>query len=144
MKLKFRGSDGLLLHVVKEIKIKIKITATFRASRRLRFENTKRIMSHEMRNVSGLSRNGPQSSISLCSQRVSYNRNSPIHTSWAQVIHVDRVTFNFAFLLLVFFVFFQEISGEVRKLSKLSCQTNSKRSAWIPITNCAPSMAHRP
>ena len=41
--------------------IKAKITAKFRASRRLRFEDTKRIMSPEIRrNVSGLSRNRPQ------------------------------------------------------------------------------------
>ena len=42
--------------------IRIKITAKFRASRSLRFEDTKRIMSPEMRpnlKVSGLSRNGP-------------------------------------------------------------------------------------
>ena len=40
--------------------IKIKITAKFCASRRLRFEDTKRIMSPEYaRKVSGLSRNGP-------------------------------------------------------------------------------------
>ena len=35
-------------YVVKGIKIKIKITAKFRASRRLTFEDTKRIMSPEM------------------------------------------------------------------------------------------------
>ena len=43
--------------------IKIKITAKFRASTRLRFEDTKRIMSPEIhctRKVSGLSRNRPQ------------------------------------------------------------------------------------
>ena len=40
--------------------IKIKITAKCRASRRLRFEDTKRIMSPEYaRKVSGLSRNRP-------------------------------------------------------------------------------------
>ena len=39
---------------------KIKITAKFRALRRLRFENTKRTMSPKCaRKVSGLSRNGP-------------------------------------------------------------------------------------
>ena len=37
----------VFLHVVQEIKMKI--TATFRASRRLRFEDTKRIRSPEMR-----------------------------------------------------------------------------------------------
>ena len=41
--------------------IKIKVTVKFRASRRLRFEDTKKVMSPEMaRNVSGLSRNRPQ------------------------------------------------------------------------------------
>ena len=44
-------------YVVK--RIKIKINSKLRASRRLRFEDTKRIMSLEMaRKVSGLSRNG--------------------------------------------------------------------------------------
>ena len=44
--------------------IKIKITAKFRASRRLRFEDTKRIMSPEYaRKVSGLSRNRPLTSV---------------------------------------------------------------------------------
>ena len=36
-------------HVVKEIKLTIKITANFLASRRLRFEDTKRMMSPEIR-----------------------------------------------------------------------------------------------
>ena len=45
----------LVLNLVKGIKIKI--TAKFRASRRLRFEDATRIMSPK---VSGLSRNGPQ------------------------------------------------------------------------------------
>ena len=45
--------------------IKIKITAKFRASRRLRFEDTKRIMSPEYaQKVSGLSRNRPQACVS--------------------------------------------------------------------------------
>ena len=43
--------------------IKIKITAKFRASRRLRFEDTKKTMSPEIRPKSfGTSRNGPQDS----------------------------------------------------------------------------------
>ena len=51
-------------------KIKIKITAKFRASRRLGFEDTKRIMSPEMaRIVSGLSRKGRTLDTSSVSSR---------------------------------------------------------------------------
>jgi len=54
-------------HVVKGMKIKI--TAKFRALRRIRFEDTKRIMSPEMRpKVLEISRNGPQESVSRMSR----------------------------------------------------------------------------
>ena len=49
------------LHVVKGIKIKV--TAKFRASRRLRFKDTKRIVTRNAaEKSSGLWRNGPQES----------------------------------------------------------------------------------
>ena len=54
-----RSGKHVFSHVVKGITNKV--TGTFRASRRLRFEDTKRIMSPEMRpKVSGLLRNRPQ------------------------------------------------------------------------------------
>ena len=48
-------------YVVKGIKIKIKVTASFRASIRLRFEDTKLYHPKCARNVSGLPRNRPLS-----------------------------------------------------------------------------------
>ena len=60
---KLRPANSLKLVFSNVVKgIKIKTTAKFRASRRLRYEDTKRIMSPEMRPKSfGISRNGPLS-----------------------------------------------------------------------------------
>ena len=57
-------------YVVKGIKVKKKITAKFRALRRLRFEDTKRIMSPEMRPKSfGTLRNRPLERVAICGTR---------------------------------------------------------------------------
>ena len=60
---KLRPANSLKLVFSNVVKgIKIKTTAKFRASRRLRYEDTKRIMSPKMRPKSfGISRNGPLS-----------------------------------------------------------------------------------
>ena len=60
-------------YVVMGISIKVKVTAKFRASRRLRFEDTKRIIA---RNTAGkfsrLSRNRPQLPVDLKTQLVEH------------------------------------------------------------------------